>query len=788
MNISRKKNFIFIACLVVFVSCLFLVASILILSKFDLDNVKNQQEDVQLFTRKMNYKIRNGGLGLNNGVYEIEELDTSEMMFQPDFGWIKIYKGKVSEYALYFLDSDKDVGNKLEKGSYYINCYVQKVGDKVTCEELPSNVVVNVKDYGAKGNVSLYLNNPNDLIVDNVPEDLKLSDLQKVSLLETKAIQKAVAEVNKTGGVLYFPYGTYFISVNDFSIPEGWPYKKNIFLINSEKPIIVECGFSTIKQTGYAYPYNFPEVNLFEVLNSNSVEIKNGTIIGDRREHDYDPWRTSKGVVVASTHEFGYGVALYNTKNGVVKNLNIKEFIGDAVVIQNGAIAKSTGQTYKTTIINCDLSYCRRQGISVLDSDINIIENCAIHNIGHSDVFVGDAKYGTDPMFGIDVEPRSGSGKAELVEVTGTKIKKCTGAGLGSVSDLAYKADIKVYGSEIDALSVSDALIEDSKISYHDYNYTNDNDAVFHSCTFNNVAFEFVNLPKFCLTLRAMKDEINNPDNKGCVLNNCLFKTSIDAKKESSRLSFLGKNEVNGSVFENFIGYKSENQTFYYGLALDDSVAKKINSSSFKNCKLDLKTILFEQGSMEDCYLLMEGVIGLKTIEFKNCNFDVTADTDFSIEGCKIDDSELIVNANAKVDFENSGFYKCNLEVKTAADKVDNANCTFESCTLNLWGDTSFYSEESKFYECKLNLVAAGAIMDSTECEFKGVSFEAKNQHCKLNYSGCDFYGGSLVYKNYFGVGAEKTFVIGVNVTVGKDEETVYIVKYENCKVIDEVE
>lgn len=226
---------------------------------------------------------------------------------------------------------------------------------------------INVKRYGAKG-------------------DGKSDD--------TKAIRSAVAQL-KSGDCLKFPKGTYLVSVSqkDESII-SLRRLRNIKMVGKQSSLVMATnGF-----TGY---------NLIKVENCNNVLIRNLVLSGDRVTHDY---KTTIG-----THEFGYGLYVVGDDvanvNVTICNCEIKDMTGDAIVTKNGI---SGGNII---IKDCDIHHCRRQGISVLDSDQILIEGCRIHNIGYSDGIGGTA-----PMAGIDIEPASGSNLVNKVVIKNSQI------------------------------------------------------------------------------------------------------------------------------------------------------------------------------------------------------------------------------------------------------------------------------------------------------------------------------------------------------------------------------
>jgi len=717
MDKTKKKKIILSATIVFVLSCLSLVASILILNRFNIDKAENQKDAVQLFVRKTNFKIRSGYLDLKDGVYEVEEFDLSEMMFKPDLGWIKVYKGKISEYALYFLDSDKDVGNKLEKGSYYINCCVQKIGDEVTCEELPSNIVVNVKDYGAKGNISFYFENLSDLIVESEPEGLNISYLEKACFIETKRIQKAVETVNQTGGVLYFPYGTYWVIVPDYDL-SGSNKDKSIFTIETNKKVIVELGQSEIKQTSLPYPYNFPMVNIFHIAESEDVQIKNGTITGDRREHDYDnEWKTKSGSSAWPTHEWGYGVFFWNTKKGLAKNLKVKECTGDAIVVMNGQKSIDEGVDYITYIEDCEISYCRRQGITFGHSDKSFVKNCSIHHIGTSDIFLGSAKYGTNPMSGIDIEPRSGSYMVDLVDVVNTKIYDCSGFGIIADNKFGRAVDIKIEDSYIEYPNFVSATVKDSTILF-DYWHKDPSKkgSAFRFCEFDNVKFKIDNPDLYAFNLTF----------NDCVIYNSNFESGFSFEKESEsdqeygnvRIHFYNNKVLNNVSFVNIKGFPGVvNGSIYmrYGLhfwgrGVSTEPTSKLYQVVIQDCCIHFIDVSVDKGDFKNCDIYIKrdsktiegAIVDLNNSTFRNCTCEISLNK-YTNE-----------TKEPKVNLTNSNFYGCYGKISAGQLIINYIKCKYEGCTGNLFDiDDGTYN--------------------STVTAFKSYGYKKRNSFKRLN-------------------------------------------------------
>ena len=108
-----------------------------------------------------------------------------------------------------------------------------------------------------------------------------------------------------------------------------------------------------------------------------NVEIFNGIIIGDMKNHNYDN--------MDSTHEWGYGIDIKASENVSVHNIEIYYFTGDGISISNlpsyATKSKKTRNSENIEIYNCNIHDNRRQGISVISAETITIRNNEIHDI-----------------------------------------------------------------------------------------------------------------------------------------------------------------------------------------------------------------------------------------------------------------------------------------------------------------------------------------------------------------------------------------------------------------------
>lgn len=198
----------------------------------------------------------------------------------------------------------------------------------------------------------------------------------------TKGINKAIEYASKNNiEYIKLEKGVYLINgvVNNRSNKndlKGIIMKSNIkFDLNSSKLVHTD---------------NDREMyTVISCYDTENVEIFNGTIIGDMKNHNYNN--------MDSTHEWGYGIDIKASENISVHNVEIYYMTGDGISISNlpayATKSKETRNSENIEIYNCNIHDNRRQGISVISGIYIQIENNQIINIG-----------GTNPGALIDLE------------------------------------------------------------------------------------------------------------------------------------------------------------------------------------------------------------------------------------------------------------------------------------------------------------------------------------------------------------------------------------------------
>jgi hypothetical protein len=152
--------------------------------------------------------------------------------------------------------------------------------------------------------------------------------------------------------------------------------------------ILVPSGL-TLDLAGATFvmePNSNPQYAIFAVVKQSDVVIKNGTLVGDRDLHTYAPSQHSP------THEYGFGICISDSENVLIQDVTIKDMTGDGIIIEGSYFMRDNGDNVSRgiRIIGCNISNCRRQGISVVAAKDSEIAYNEIYGIG-----------GTAPQYGI---------------------------------------------------------------------------------------------------------------------------------------------------------------------------------------------------------------------------------------------------------------------------------------------------------------------------------------------------------------------------------------------------
>lgn len=197
---------------------------------------------------------------------------------------------------------------------------------------IESDLFKNVKTFGAKG--------------DGATDD-------------TEAIKKAIAAL-PNGGTVYFPSGVYCVSA-DIDVTSY------ITLVGDYRTSIIE-----------RLPNALEDYAIFKVTGATGVVFRDLVIQGDKLLH------------TGSAGEWGMGISFLSAKDCTIDHCIIYDAWGDGVYIGSQSVDEPCSYI---NILNSSIHSNRRNGVSVINADHLVIDNCGIEN-----------NMGTAPEYGVCFE------------------------------------------------------------------------------------------------------------------------------------------------------------------------------------------------------------------------------------------------------------------------------------------------------------------------------------------------------------------------------------------------
>ena len=197
-------------------------------------------------------------------------------------------------------------------------------------------------------------------------------------------------------------------------------------------------------------PNSYVCSSIISVVDQSNVTITGGTLIGDRGEHTYS-YSADSG-----THEWGFGVLVSASSNVVVNGVTIRDTTGDGVILTGSYRPISSGGRIcsNVSVLNCDISSCRRQGISVIGATDSVIAGNTIYNIN-----------GTAPQYGIDVEPEADY-RVDNLKIYNNTIYGCTGGAINCNKGSNYEVyNNDCIGNKIIAVRCTNVSIYNNTIT-----------------------------------------------------------------------------------------------------------------------------------------------------------------------------------------------------------------------------------------------------------------------------------------------------------------------------------
>lgn len=186
--------------------------------------------------------------------------------------------------------------------------------------------------------------------------------------------------------------------VYSYSLTES----NTLFTLNNGNAIWLDNAEINLK------PTSSNSYDMFLINSVKNVEIFGGKIIGDAITHTGE---------IIENQDWGYGIGIYDSENVNIHDIEIDECWGDSICIYTRGGSSKNNKVY---IKNAVMINSRRQGISLINGENVIIENCLMQNIGAN----GSVK----PGAGIDIEPEDNAAISCII--SNCKAKSCSGAGL----------------------------------------------------------------------------------------------------------------------------------------------------------------------------------------------------------------------------------------------------------------------------------------------------------------------------------------------------------------------
>jgi len=204
---------------------------------------------------------------------------------------------------------------------------------------------------------------------------------------DTAAIQKAIRAVAGSGGTVLIPDGTYMIDALAQDHSHG-------LVLGSRMTLRMAPG-AVLK----AFPNASQQYGIVAVIDATEVNLVGGTIEGERAGHQ------------GTEGEWGMGIKIRNSSHVALEGVTARECWGDGFYV--------AGTSSDITLCGVTADHNRRQGLSIVGADGMLVRDSSFLNT-----------VGTDPEFGIDVEPNRGETVTNL-QIVDCVVKDNHGGGIG---------------------------------------------------------------------------------------------------------------------------------------------------------------------------------------------------------------------------------------------------------------------------------------------------------------------------------------------------------------------
>lgn len=247
---------------------------------------------------------------------------------------------------------------------------------------------------------------------------------------DTDAFQRAIDSLPASGGEVHVPDGRYLIdSTRSLRL-------RSFMLLNMDANAVL-----------MAMPNTKPRDYVLLIENVEHVEVRGGTILGDRASFVEQPGTTS---------EWGHAIAVFASKAITISDITLMGCVGDGISVGGRVPVKDLFISGVVADGN------RRQGLSLVNVDGAVIYRSVFSDTN-----------GTSPECGIDVEPEA-RGYANNIDIVECKLSGNAKYGIhilqrsdgGKVTNVTLRnCDVSMNSSNgVVTTGVSDIRILDNRI------------------------------------------------------------------------------------------------------------------------------------------------------------------------------------------------------------------------------------------------------------------------------------------------------------------------------------
>ena len=332
--------------------------------------------------------------------------------------------------------------------------------------------------------------------------------------------------------------------------------------------------------------------------------------------------------------EFAMGICIAASSNIEINGTTIKNITGDCIT----TFAPPIGVTVDNLkILNCDIGYSRRQGISFVGNGENyLIQNCKIHNIN-----------GIDPQFGIDIEHYGyvrdvtidgcnfyNNRKGDIINFNGTnniEVKNSTFNGQVAstfgkeliVHDCNFKYEKGVNDSEQRTKGNTGLhLSTDGNVGYNN---------TFINATYNVQTASAVTYNNIIKGGNAIISQENKPNESPDKFYNCMVRIAPSSSFNSYGGVYFENCEINEDNKNSSISLKN--------ITFNNSTYFVSNDTKFNKCSFNMKDKSVING--------WRAVIAKAT--FTECSFNSTYSNDIRLLGNNLNLHSIFDNCNFNI-------------------------------------------------------------------------------------------------------------------------------------------